>query len=964
MGLPAFLDHFNARDLKVFFRCWVAAWVACLLFIINPSLRSLGTATFFACMVQFMLPPSGIVSIYLLGSLTLLMGMFLAWGWGVIVMKAALAARPTAETQARYASLQQAAKAQANATGISPVAAAQILIYEGYMLDVRVTVVTYCLVCTFIYLLARLRASNPKATFTAIFGTIISDLFLNYAPLFPSFQGTLPLTLIKPAAIGVGLGFACSVFLFPRSTSHVVLDSLEDMMEHLKLPLKFTASAIGKREEKDDLDHLRLVQSRIIQEYRKMEPAFAFLPLDFSVGYWGARDVEKFKEPTRKLVTAILALLEFHVTRVYSASRNEDILLKYGDKARLQNEMDTKFDHDIGRYQRSQLAEMLDGFRNAGDYHLSGAAIQELVGTGTYATEVCIEALDLLKQCIHMANCRRWFRRPSKEDHKALCRRIYTALEDLRRVRTSFVHDMTETLIANYTSFFEELSFTNETKKQLRDLVISMVFEEHMANAIDKTEALMMQIYTVFHTSNRIRLWWPLSLTRATSWVIGKDSKAPMMTPSADDDPDQASDLIKVAEEKLRISRGYRTKQRNAVGRAILGTYHWFTSNSGLYALRMVIITIALGIPGVIPHTAGFYYRQKGLWGLIMGQTSLLVYMADFTFSVISRVVGTVAGGILGLLAWYIGSAQGPGNPYGLAAIVGAMLLIFVWVRLYLPPSLLQGGIMGGVTFLLVIAYSYDDTHIFQYGSPGVGYAVFYRRMVLVLIGVGAAIIIQVLPRPPSASKHVCKSLSRSIRSLSDHYALLLSCWGHSQDHGKLLAESVSLQLTQSLVGLDDPIALLRFEFSSSRFDSKSLTDVKRLCHSINLNLRRLLVLSGSLPQSFQDHLSRQTGLIDHRIIGEVMAILATCEQVLKTEDSLPEILPSPLVRRAYEYGAGHLGELKINPELVRDEEYRKFCVAFSAYLNFLGSIDELVLVMKDALGEAHLVSKSLADLV
>lgn len=46
--MPGWLDHFNARDLKVLFRCSVAAWVASLLIFINPSLNTIGTATFFA----------------------------------------------------------------------------------------------------------------------------------------------------------------------------------------------------------------------------------------------------------------------------------------------------------------------------------------------------------------------------------------------------------------------------------------------------------------------------------------------------------------------------------------------------------------------------------------------------------------------------------------------------------------------------------------------------------------------------------------------------------------------------------------------------------------------------------------------------------------------------------------------------------------------------------------------------
>jgi hypothetical protein len=46
--LPGWLDHFNARDLKVLFRCSLAAWVASLLIFINPALSTIGTATFFA----------------------------------------------------------------------------------------------------------------------------------------------------------------------------------------------------------------------------------------------------------------------------------------------------------------------------------------------------------------------------------------------------------------------------------------------------------------------------------------------------------------------------------------------------------------------------------------------------------------------------------------------------------------------------------------------------------------------------------------------------------------------------------------------------------------------------------------------------------------------------------------------------------------------------------------------------
>ncbi|PYH98313.1 hypothetical protein BO71DRAFT_371558 [Aspergillus ellipticus CBS 707.79] len=952
--IPAFLNHFNARDLKIFFRCWVAAWVACLLIFIHPSLDSIGTATFFAGLVLMFLPPSGILLVYLLGAFTLLIGIFLAWAWGVITMKAALAARPAAETQARLLALEQLAAGQAQNSTLSVSEIAQIMVYDGYMLDARVTAVTFCLLCTFIYLMARLRASNPKATFTSIFGIIISDLFLNYTPLLPSFSGTLPLTLVKPALIGVGIGVACSVLFFPQSTSHVVLDSMEDIIKLLQAPLVTSVRTVDADEEQRDPGQLRMTSALVIQKYRSMGPAMAFLPLDFSVGYWGAEDVTAFQGPLRDVLTAILSLLEFQAGRIAGEALTDDVIRRFIDEK--PDDEDEKGTREVGAHQLSQLAELLHGFRNPDNNPLRNEVLRELRKTSSTAIDVCVKGLDAVRECIHLVNCRRWFRRPSKAEREQMQQCCEGALEDLRRARLTFINNISEILIR------EQENRMSDQPTHFRPLMFAMVFEELISNSLQKTESLLARVTEVFEESSKVRVYWPTRFRYAASWASEKKVKAPGAQPTQDD-PDRDSvndDITTNAQERLHATRGYRTRQRHPLSRAILGTYHWFACDEGLFGLRMVVITIALGIPSAIPNSAGFYFREKGLWALIMGQTGLLVYMADFTFSMIARLTGTVIGGVLGLLTWYIGSANGPGNPYGLSAVTAVVLLIIIWVRLYLPPLLLPGGMMGGATFLLVVAYSYDDTHIPQYGNPGVGYTVFWRRLVLALVGVVASAIVQLLPRPPSASRHICKSLSRAVRTLSTHYALLLSVWGKGTTEGRQLAEPLALQLAESLVALDGPIHLLKFEFSSSRFDSASLATVNRLCRSLNRHLARLLLLSASLPREYQDQLARQTGLRDHRLIGQVMAVMGICEQALKTGDALPEILPTPLVKQAVEnWARGKTGEI-ISSEMIRDEGYRKFCVAASAYFAFLGEVDALVLVLKGVLGEAHLVGREM----
>jgi hypothetical protein len=101
--------------------------------------------------VLFIIPPSGGLFEYILGAISIFVGICLAWAWGVITLKAALAARPEAETQALLMSMQEAISIQAQNTGESPSIISQRLIFDGWMLDTRVTVIIYCMLCPFVY---------------------------------------------------------------------------------------------------------------------------------------------------------------------------------------------------------------------------------------------------------------------------------------------------------------------------------------------------------------------------------------------------------------------------------------------------------------------------------------------------------------------------------------------------------------------------------------------------------------------------------------------------------------------------------------------------------------------------------------------------------------------------------------------------------------------------------------------
>ncbi|KAJ5794615.1 Brefeldin A sensitivity protein-related protein [Penicillium paradoxum] len=960
--LPEWLDHFNARDLKVLFRCSLAAWIAAILIFINPTLNIIGTATFFATLILFMVPPTGIVFFFLLATLTLIIGMGLGWAWGVIAMKAAMAARPAAETEAKLQALGQAAYNQANATGQSLPAVQQVLVYDGWMLDARVTAVYYCLINLFIYLMARVRAANPKFILVQMFATIIVDVTLTIGPLLPTFNGTIPKVLLEPAAIGIGLGLVSHFIFFPRSTSHVVVAEMEGLVQLLRGTLDATENSLLKGQDLT-LPELHKIKVKCIAAYRDMVPSIGFLPLDFSVGWWGADDVKSLKKPLRQALVSSLSLLEVQIARIGGKEKLEKL-----EQLILNRNSDSDVDEkahprEVGMRQLMDSANLVQALRSPEHESMRAETIEVLRESSKAILPACQEAAAIIEESLHAVN-QRWIGRLSQESLNGLHERSQSALQNLQALRASFATETTERLIETHADIFDEKgvlkSLDGDALSRVQGITVGMVFEEQVLGVADSWERVLGQLVALLGERQKIHLWLPKGLRYAVNWVGRKKALGPVTAANISTvDPDVAEKQSKAAQQHLNISRGYRANRRSGFGRAIIGTYHWFINAEGLYAMRMVAVTIALSIPAAIPATAGFYYREKGLWALIMGQTTLVIYMADFTFSLLSRAAGTIVGGLLGLVAWYIGSGRGPGNPYGLAAIMAVVIILLMWGRLFASPAMLQATIMAGATCILVVGYSFEDTHIPTYGNPGWGYSVFWRRLVLVLIGSAAALIVQLFPRPPSASRHICKSLSNVIRSLSDHYALLLSCWGQGREEG-LAAEKLALNLAETLMDLDGPIALLRFEFSSSPFDSDRLGQVQALCQELNQNLARLLYLSASLPEHLQARMARKVGLLNHHNIGDVMAVLAVVEQSLKTGDPLPEVLPTPLLNRCHEFWQLHQVDIILSKDLIRDENYRRFCVAISAYLKFLATVDDLVLVMKGTLGESHIVSRDL----
>lgn len=979
---PSWLKHFNKHDLKTLFRCVVAVWVAMLLIFIHPSLQNFGQATFFAALVLYASPPSSVLALYVLASFSLLLGMCLAWAWGLLVMKAAQSARPGRELQTQLQALQREAAARVGGASASKAAVmleAQKLVHDGFLLDTRVTVVFFTLGCLFIYVLARLRCANQKLTLTQIFGTITMDLFIVYGPTLPSYNPSLAAILVKPAAAGTAIGLACCVLFFPQSTSYVVLDKLEKLVLMLEMPLVWTREHLAR--QPPEMDSLTSAKRHTIGLYKSVEPLLAFLPLDFARCRWNSDDVKALQGKVRKLMMASLSLLDLHIAKVTvdQKRRRSQVLREAETAAAAVKSSEKNAGAEIGRRQMRETAILMDAFHGPEQGAVLAQAASALHDTTLEAIETCRESMTLVARCIRTVNSRRWFRVPPQSEFEQLASRLDEQLGALRLAKTTCTNRTTAAILDVHKDIFEEggqLKETDDTgSPALLAIVNSMVVEERILTVVEATEELLEETLLLTRTRQKHRIWLPKRLQYAVSWVLDTRATVPMCNSSGTDtntaNPGTPMDMdaavfqsqVEEAQKRLRIIRGYgnvNLRRRNPVGRAIISTAHWLTNSAGMYALRMVIVTIGTAIPAVVGHSAGFFYREKGLWGVITAQTCILVYMADFTLSIVARLLGTIFGGVLGLIAWYIGSGSGPGNPYGLAAITPVMITMIVYLRVFLPMTFTIATVLSGATFSLIIGYSYDEHHITQYGLPGVGATAFWKRVVAVLLGFVAAFVVQVIPKPPSSTRHVCYALANAVRALSDHYAFLLSHWGRAEQNLAIanVGEKLSLDLAELLLSLHGSINILKLELTSSPFNPEVLRKAKDQCHVMNQALKRLLELVTTLPRDFQLRLVDAVGILDDHIIGDVMAVLALIEQSLRTGTPLPERTPAPLVRVFFQEWRARTPSILLTRDLVRDENYRRYCVGVTAYLQFLSTIDDLLLVLKGTLGECHVIQR------
>lgn len=197
------------------------------------------------------------------------------------------------------------------------------------------------------------------------------------------------------------------------------------------------------------------------------------------------------------------------------------------------------------------------------------------------------------------------------------------------------------------------------------------------------------------------------------------------------------------------------------------------TGGNMLFALKAATLTVLLCIPSFLKHTAHFAYEERFVWGIFMGQLTLARFRGDTTFALVARVLSTLFGGLTGMVIWYVAAQTGIGNAYGYTAAIAFCTPFFYYGRLYwpVPPTT---SLIFFVTITIVLGFSWQNAHfaaVFHF----YGWALAWRRFVLVVAGVTAAFVFSLLPPSTTLRRYQRTMLSTTAAELGSIYCSIVS---------------------------------------------------------------------------------------------------------------------------------------------------------------------------------------------
>ncbi|GMK54562.1 hypothetical protein CspeluHIS016_0111480 [Cutaneotrichosporon spelunceum] len=392
-------------------------------------------------------------------------------------------------------------------------------------------------------------------------------------------------------------------------------------------------------------------------------------------------------------------------------------------------------------------------------------------------------------------------------------------------------------------------------------------------------------------------------------------------------------------------------------------------SSAAMYAVKAGVLGCLTSLPAFLSSSASFYYYQRGIWCTIMAQMTLAVYAGDTFSSWISRLSASFGGGIVGLVAWYIGSGSSPGNPYGLAVVCAFLFLGLMLFRVHWPGPPLTS-IVFCASVNLVLGYSYVNGNLFVLPWAKWGFDVAWLRFVCVVIGITAAWIFSVVPPVYSAKRAIRYSYARQISNTGHILCQELSAAGDPRSQANMefnqhvRAEILTQRSKLTKLGMRHDFA--RKEFSlRGRWPKDAYAGLQAVLVETMSLLAMFNHLLPQMPPTWRKALLLRTRMCDPIFLGDVFAVISMTSSALRAAAPLPQITPGPLIAKYHmnRYKGVDLPDpaeewegmpTHVTAEVLQSDDYMRYAVGVSTIYALMSRLDSIVVVCKTLLGENY----------
>ncbi|KDN44479.1 hypothetical protein RSAG8_05526, partial [Rhizoctonia solani AG-8 WAC10335] len=914
---------------------------------------------------------------------------------------AALQARDQVLLSRALISTQQAASNQAN-----PDAYFRKAVFRGDFLDARSTVV-FCVGTCFLgigaFVLALMRIKSPKLTLASIFGTIFLDVLCSYGPLFPSGQYLILQTFLVSSSIYIAVGLVTIVLIFPETLSHEwlesyagVLDLAKSLVDIQEKVLTDSPEQLNIETEGNTLSKIDGIQAGLLAAFQAFTAKSPMLNLEFSYGRWSAADIQALELPLRALITRARGLSSFTAQYSHHLCTRADSLPPSNTISRVTTNSGEASESLDGTQTPKKLKRKKMTLRVQDTHrllHVRGHVTALEVSQHTHITDMIpivyaatanlrkllSKALENMSVAVRDVNSRRY-----KSVKQEPLDNLRSAREALREALATYKESGRIAIVQPLADAVDSISgkLLDEHGRptiSFRPLFICFVLESNLCWTVEATITLMNQLIELMEERKRNRLWAPTGLRKIGNLLRREEGTAPIqgdVNPMPEPSNDDEYSRMYRRDPDARPPKGIIQNLTYAVW----SVWHFFRSNEAIasFATKYTIVTIALWLPQVIKSSAEFTYNEKGLWALIMAQFGLNMYMSDQIGQFVARILGT----LVPLTPWRNeGSGHGTGNPYGIAAALGVFILPMLFARLFWTQRMVEcimlsvECIMLSVTSVLVVGYSWIDTHLPSQGNPGYGYEIFWRRVVLVLVGFAASFIMMLLP-PQSSRKALRLGTASTVSQVSQLYGLLISSWltveeeaenekadekedpaeenkpaSHPYEKWQPAFRSKLMSVAGALAAQKMQMATIKWErnirggWPAEHYEKLLEVQVKMLSDLIQL-AGALSVLS----PKWRHRLLHKTSFLNPNLISDVMAIFGIVSMSLETGHPVHEVLPSNLLDQEAAESAPITDEPLTGQKLMA-MEYSTFATGVSAAFHLLHALDQIHLITKELCG-------------